>query len=111
MRREWSAKARAVVLINVPLRSVPNLVNKSNYLSFVPYPLHNLFNSTLVFRWLKMDGPRACARRPRKEATIVVCEWTSGGESSSCSCQMVRSRQHTGVLIPVVYLFGGEIGS
>jgi hypothetical protein len=38
MRREWSAKARAVVLINVPLRSVPNLVNKSNYLSFVPYP-------------------------------------------------------------------------
>jgi hypothetical protein len=26
-------------------------------------------------------------------------------------CQMVRSGQPTGVLIPVVYLFGGEIRS
>jgi hypothetical protein len=27
------------------------------------------------------------------------------------NCQMVRSGQPTGVLIPVVYLFGGEIES
>jgi hypothetical protein len=27
------------------------------------------------------------------------------------NCQMVRSGQPTGVLIPVVYLFGGEVGS
>jgi hypothetical protein len=34
-----------------------------------------------------------------------------GSQILMCHCQMVRSRQPKGVLIPVVYLFGGEIGS
>jgi quinolinate synthase len=37
------------------------------------------------------------------EELVITPTWRA-------KCQMVRSGQPTGVLMPVVYLFGGEIG-
>jgi hypothetical protein len=50
-------------------------------------------------------------KRPPGRAAITLHEELTMPPTWRANCQMVRSGQPTGVLIPVVSLFGGEIRS
>jgi hypothetical protein len=47
-------------------------------------------------------------KRSPKRAAVALHEEIAIAPTWRANCQMVRSGQPTGVLIPVVYLFGGE---
>jgi hypothetical protein len=49
-------------------------------------------------------------KRSPERAAITLHEELVITPTWRAKCQMVRSGQPTGVLMPVVYLFGGEIG-